>query len=265
MLNNIPLKIIRRAKKEIDFWNFWRDLTFEQKTLWKLQHKAYSNLNLTPTSETCSQNVIKEAEKVHEERWNYYSNALRREVIYTFECAISTLQKSNSQIDYLEIGSAQGISMSFIGSMLKELSCLGDLISIDPYFDSGYQEGAKGVWNKNIQVEINKTTRDKALKLYESLKLGVELIEKPSVIGLKELLSQSRKFHLIYIDGSHEGLIPALDFGLSCQLLHEGGIIMLDDHHWPDVKAIKCLCDKHCKKIDESWKVAAYQIKIQDF
>ena len=34
---------------------------------------------------------------------------------------------------------------------------------------------------------------------------------------------------------------------------------MLDDHHWPDVKTVKELCDRHLDKIYESWKVAAYK------
>ena len=65
-------------------------------------------------------------------------------------------------------------------------------------------------------------------------------------------------FDLIYIDGSHEGLEPLKDLGFSLELINENGIIMLDDPHWPDVNTIKELCERHYKKITESWKVAAY-------
>lgn len=37
------------------------------------------------------------------------------------------------------------------------------------------------------------------------------------------------------------------------------GIIILDDHYWPDVKILKELCDRHLSKVYESWKVVAYK------
>ena len=49
-----------------------------------------------------------------------------------------------------------------------------------------------------------------------------------------------------------------MDFALCIQCISPGGIIMLDDHHWPDVRKIKELCDRHLHKVYESWKVAAY-------
>ena len=76
----------------------------------------------------------------------------------------------NKDFNYLEIGSCQGLSMSIIGSIIYEdfdKSC--KLYSIDPYGESGYFE-------KNIQVHINKSTKQKALSLYKLLNLNVYLI-----------------------------------------------------------------------------------------
>jgi hypothetical protein len=44
-------------------------------------------------------------------------------------------RESNHTVDYLEIGSCQGVSMGVIGSVLRSPGALGKLTSIDPYFD----------------------------------------------------------------------------------------------------------------------------------
>lgn len=238
-------------------------MTPDQRKIRKIQRlrlKDYDYLKLEPFAEKSISKVRFAAEKSHGDRWNYYSNALRREVVYNFQSSIVYLQSFFNQIDYLEIGSAQGLSMSVIGLMLQELGLLQNLISIDPYFEGGYEEGEKGPSGKNLKIEINKKTRDQALDMYRSLGLNVDLVEMKSFEGLRFLLNENKRFHLIYIDGSHEGLNPVIDFGLSWELLYSNGVIMLDDHHWPDVAILKSLCDRHCEKIDESWKVVAYRI-----
>jgi predicted O-methyltransferase YrrM len=235
-----------------------------QRRLKRLQTRNYSSILLDDTSEDIVRTVRTCAEKIHKDNnlgWNYYSNALRREVVETFAKSVLAVTGLFGKVNYLEIGSAQGLSMSLIGLMLKAKDKLSQLTSIDPYFDAGYREGSSGPWNKEYQVKITKLTKQYAFDLYQSLKIDVELLEVPSSEGLRSLLKANRKYHIIYIDGSHEYLNPIIDFGLSCALLHTGGIIMLDDHHWPDVQVIKSLCDKHCKKIHECWKVASYTIE----
>ena len=86
--------------------------------------------------------------------------------------------------------------------------------------------------------------------------------ETTSQKGLINLLKEDRKFHLIYIDGRHTTLTAAIDFGLSYNLLHDGGAIMFDDHiSSSDIYPIKALCDRNCEKIIESWKVASYRVR----
>ena len=150
------------------------------------------------------------------------------------------------------MGSAQGLSIYIIGVLLQDMGALGTAISIDPYFGDGYCEAM-------TYVNIKKKSRTNALKLYESLGLDVRLIEKSSYEGLRQLLDEQAKFHLISIDAYHSGLNPTIGFSLASQLLHKEGIIMLDDHVWPDVASIKRLCDQHCQKMAECWKIAAYK------
>jgi hypothetical protein len=45
-------------------------------------------------------------------------------------------------------------------------------------------------------------------------------------------------------------------------LVKPGGVIMLDDHHWPDVKNVKELWDRHLAKVYETWKVAVYKWRV---
>lgn len=237
-------------------------LTETQRELRELQERNYDHLQLTELAQDCILRVQDSAEKIYGKNWNYYSNALRREVAYVFERSVIELGKSFGAVDYLEIGSAQGLSMAVIGLMLKERGLLNRLVSLDPYYESGYKEGARSVWEKLLTIDINKKTKENAQGLYSQLGLKVEQIEAKSLIGLKRLIRQDELFHLVYIDGSHEFINPAIDFGLSCAVTRENGIIMLDDHFWPDVRVIKELCDRHCVKVEESWKVAAYKMAV---
>jgi len=220
-----------------------------------LSQQRYGHLKLAATSKEDIHKVRAIAQDLYGERWGRYSDALRDEVVFTFEKCIVELRAHVDRIDYLEIGSAQGLSMSVIGALLQSLGALGTAISIDPYFEDGYDEAS-------THVLVNKESRSGALRLYESLGLDVRLIEKTSYEGLRQLLDEKAKFHLIYIDAYHSGLNPTIDFGLAYQLLHEDGIIMLDDHVWPDVASIKRLCDQHCEKITECWKIAAYKLRF---
>jgi predicted O-methyltransferase YrrM len=228
----------------------------KERTIRKEKFRDYSNLKLCASTQKLLKICKSEAFSVYGDSWNYQSDALRHEMVYGFQTCIKHLRDRVNKINYLEIGSCQGLSMSIIGSIIYEdfdKSC--KLYSIDPYGESGYFE-------KNIQVPINKSTKQKALSLYKLLNLNVNLIEEFSDNGLKQLISQNLNFNLIYIDGAHEGMIPFTDLALSLQLVSpEGAVIILDDHKsYDDVKYIKLLCDRNFKKIYENWKIAVYQI-----
>jgi len=227
----------------------------KERSIRKQKNKDYSNLSLLDSTSKSILRCKDAAVSIYGDSWNYQSDALRREVVHGFETCVQYLLKYNKTIDYLEIGSCQGLSMSIISQLMRNSDTLGKTVSIDPYFQEGYFE-------HNLQAPINKTSRDKALSLYRKLVLNVELIEDISSEALKKLISENSKFNLIYIDGAHEGMNPLRDLGLSLELISDnGGIILLDDHKtYQDVQVIKELCDRNYKKIIENWKVAAYEI-----
>ena len=85
---------------------------------------------------------IKEhAQMIYGSNWNYYSDTLRSEVAKNFEDSINILETLKRPINYLEIGSAQGLSMSLNALLLKQKNIAGKLISLDPYYIDGYTEG----------------------------------------------------------------------------------------------------------------------------
>jgi len=213
----------------------------------------YSHIVLSSATEWARSEIENAAREIYGDEWNFYSDALRPEIVKGFVDTIEALQAP--YVNYLEIGSCQGLSMSLIGLLLKERR--GSLISIDPYFESGYLEG--GPYQNAKRLAINKETKTQAMRLYEGLNLSVTILEMTSVDGLRHMIQNDRCFHLIYIDGSHEGLWPMVDFGMAYATLEPGGVIILDDHLWPDVEPVKRLCDTHGAKIQETWKTASYR------
>jgi len=221
---------------------------------------ATYDARLSPPDDAVVESVRSAAIEIYGDNWNYYSDALRPEIASGFVQTIESLLPPERPIDYLEIGSCQGVSMALIGGLLRRRNVLGSLLSIDPYFESGYVEGEAGPYEHADAITVNKQTKTAAQRLYSQLGLTVELLELTSTSGLRQLIRQSRTFDLIYIDGSHEGLLPTTDFGLSNAVIRSGGVLVLDDHMWPDVQPIKQLCDRHATKVQETWKTASYRL-----
>jgi predicted O-methyltransferase YrrM len=226
----------------------------------RLQAQDYSHLPLTEESEQCRLAVRTVAEDIFHQQWNHYSNALKHEVIHIVQTVASHFVTLGRPVRYLEIGSARGLSMGFVGTLLRALGVPHSLTSLDPYYAEGYFEGARSPVGAGHHVPIDKTVRDGALKLYAELNLDVTLLEAPSTIGLPDLLRKEKTFNWIYVDGSHEGLLPAFDFGLSMALLEKPGVIVLDDPCWHDVAPLRHLADQHLVCLGSCWKLAAYRV-----
>jgi predicted O-methyltransferase YrrM len=255
----IPERLLRFRRQRLQA--MWQKKLLAQmapaaRRLYELSQAKY-DVELGPEIEILRRKVEELAHAQYGESWNYYSDALRPEIVEGFVKTVAAIDRPS--VDYLEIGSCQGLSMSLMASLLRRRNVLGTLTSVDPYLASGYDEGELGPYAQRVHVEVNKTTRDCAARLYAQLGFTVELREQLSVDGLRALLAEGRRFDLIYIDGSHEQLWPAVDFGLSFALLQPGGIIILDDHHWPDVEPIRELCDRHGTLIQKTWKTASYR------
>jgi predicted O-methyltransferase YrrM len=254
-----PDEIVRRyiTQEDVGAFQFSKDTLILRLS----QLVDFSATQLDEVAEAASRRVQEHAQALYGARWHFYSAALRREVLRAFQLSIAASREGTQTVGFLEIGSCQGVSMGAIGSMLKDYGALGKLTSIDPYFESGYREGRTGPWGEDFHIEVDKRSRDLALQLYRNLGLKVELLEKISRDGLAELIRRERKYNLIYIDGSHEGLNPIADFGLCQALVAPQGIIMLDDPYWPDVAPLRELCQRHLEVVAECWKVVAFRAK----
>jgi Methyltransferase domain len=210
----------------------------------------FSDVSLTPAAARCRDRVLEEAQAINGANWNYWSNALQPPVVETFDVVARRLAAAGRGIDYLEIGSCQGLSMGVIGLLLREYGVLRTLTSVDPYWSDGYDEIG--------HLQIDQETKGRAFRLYQRLGLPVRLVEAPSFVGLPELIRERKRYAMVYVDGRHERMNPAVDLGLSWALLADDGVLLLDDHRWPDVAPLKALCDTHLEPVHECWKVAAW-------
>lgn len=198
---------------------------------------------------------------LYREDWNYYSDALLDENIDLFNKPCEIIKENFESFSYLEIGSAQGLSMTLNGCLMHQKGKFESLVSLDPYFKNGYSGGIYAPWEKQDKIKINKSTKEKATELYKSLKLNVQQIEKKSFDGLIHLLENKATFNYIYIDGYHENFTPLQDLGLCFELLDEGGILLLDDYSWKDVEPLVEICDRHMTRLFSSWKIVAFMKK----
>lgn len=227
--------------------------------LYELSQQTY-DVRLPPQAGAARKRVEEAARRIYGEQWNFYSDALRPEIVEGFAATLDAF-RDRATVDYLEIGSCQGLSLSLISLMLRDRNQAGRIVSLDPYFEQGYDEGETGPYANKLHVQIDKSTKTCAFDLYSGFGLDVELVEAMSMEGLRTLIKADRQFDLIYIDGSHERFWPAIDFGMCCAVLRSGGIIILDDHLWPDVVPIRELCDRHGTLIQKTWKTASYRIE----
>lgn len=121
----------------------------------------------------------------------------------------------------LEIGMAYGASTLVFGAMHSKLNLpLSEHIAIDPFQLTHY--GNCGV------INLEKANLDKFLKMYY----------ETSCLVLPQLLSQNKKYDLIYIDGSHIFEDAFLDTYFTMRLLRSGGIMLLDDSSDPHISKI---------------------------
>jgi hypothetical protein len=174
---------------------------------------------------------------------------------------------SPSSLNYLEIGSARGLSMGFIGTYTKSRGIQFSGLSVDPYFETGYSEGAQNPYNITFNIPdyiapINVSHRDKAILLWNELQLNVIQKRRTSVTAFQEefLSEYVGEMDIVYVDGLHKDLTPMIDTVFSFRMLKNNGLIILDDWHWETVLPLKQCLDLSCKKVYETWKIAIYQV-----
>jgi predicted O-methyltransferase YrrM len=236
----------------------------------EIYERSWKNHDFTNSISLGAANHVISIAKTKDEKYNDYSDAVRPEIASGFALAIDYIVKNNQvnkNFNYMEIGSARGMSMAFIGEYAKRNSLNFSGLSIDPYFDDGYYEGAQNPFNATFKINdyvapINISHRDKALSLWADLGLNVEQKRITSSEFFKENFNSQYVgvMDLVYVDGLHKDLVPMLDSVMSFRMLKNNGLIILDDWHWETVLPLKQCLDLSCKKVYETWKIAIYEI-----
>lgn len=166
-------------------WQRYFALNPVERHIRREMQRNYDHLPINNNTKQITANIRNYAEQLYGEEWNYYSDALLSENIFVFQEVVSGLEsEANNRVSYLEIGSARGLSMSLVGSLLSVTFGKIRLVSLDPYYDCGYREGRRGIFGIEHHVNINKETRDLAFSLYDLAGLAVELVQAPSNEGL---------------------------------------------------------------------------------
>jgi predicted O-methyltransferase YrrM len=140
----------------------------------------------------------------------------------------------NEHIDHkpnsiLEIGSYKGGSTwIWLESFLSED---GTIVCIEP-FDISDQDPFSSS-DISSDPEIEKEFYN-IVSWVKKSNQTVELRKGRSYQELAKLISEQRRFDLIYIDGNHTGAAVIADACMAFGMLNKGGIMLFDDFFWHD-------------------------------
>lgn len=121
----------------------------------------------------------------------------------------------NKKINYLEIGSFEGRSATFVGTILKK----SNLTLVDPFINTGDKLD-------KINFKI----------IYNNFKNNISKLK--NIISFKKTTSNKffknnkKKFDIIYIDGSHYAKDVLNDANNAFKILNKNGLIIFDDFLW---------------------------------
>jgi predicted O-methyltransferase YrrM len=157
-------------------------------------------ITITPSNESLDK-VQYIAEKMEGRPFHFHSHLL-----YDIRSSLG-----NQTINYLEIGTAYGMTVSLVASHPYTTNCYA--------IDLGFPEGVEVVVEKNVNTFKNKTSTFTYIK---GNSREVDVINR--------LKSQVDTFDFIFIDGDHafNGVIQ--DFNNYGNLLRPGGVLVFDDY-----------------------------------
>jgi len=157
-------------------------------------------ITITPSNESLDK-VKYIAEKMEGRPFHFHSHLL-----YDIRSSLGS-----HPINYLEIGTAYGMTVSLVASHAYTTNCYS--------IDLGFPEGADLIVEKNVNTFKNKTSTFTYLKGNS---------RDPDIIN--RVNSEVNNFDFIFIDGDHsfDGVIQ--DFNNYSKLLKSGGVLVFDDY-----------------------------------
>jgi predicted O-methyltransferase YrrM len=141
----------------------------------------------------------------------------------------------NQELHFLEIGSFEGkSSIWFLDNFLKNPK--SSITCIDPWLNYGQGDNSLNSYgNSDMPWKFGETkVKERFLKnIVESGHSDkVKIIQELSDKALPHLISQNKKYDLIFIDGNHVAPYVLMDSVMSWPMLKVGGYIIFDDYTW---------------------------------
>ena len=140
--------------------------------------------------------------------------------VYIWNKFFKKYKLTNKIINYLEIGSFEGRSSVYVLENLNNAYCY----FVDPFEE--YEEMTKSTNQNNFSSIYNN------FKINVGSFRGRYEIFKTTSDNFFENLEKTKKFDLIYIDGSHLSKDVYADAINSNKIIREGGFIIFDDFFW---------------------------------
>lgn len=129
----------------------------------------------------------------------------------------------------LEVGLAHGISALFICDALKNIPNSRHIV-IDPFQLRGGPPGTD--WESSWQGLGLHNLREAS---FEDM---IEFYDLPSHQVLPQLEAKKTMIDFAFIDGWHTFDYALIDFFYIDRMLRTGGIVVLDDAHWPSIRKL---------------------------
>lgn len=125
--------------------------------------------------------------------------------------------RTGIRTDYLEIGTWEGASMSWmLDNVLTAPGCLA--MTVDPYRQDGrHSNDEQEERYKEVVERLGRHSAWRHLRM-------------PSDLGLRYLFDNSYSFDVVYIDGRHNAAGALEDFVLAFPMVRPGGIMIFDDY-----------------------------------
>lgn len=147
------------------------------------------------------------------------------------------LSKDSTKKNMLEIGAFEGLStIWFLENILQNDE--SSITCIDPWTTYSQNNDTFNSYNKS---GTEWDFRDNKSNFLHNISVSgfqdkTNVIQGYSNDILPKLISENKKFDIIFIDGNHTSSFVLTDAVMSWYLLEEGGIMIFDDYLWGDQK-----------------------------
>lgn len=150
---------------------------------------------------------------------------------------LSSLDQINpdDELHFLEIGSYEGKStVWFLENYLKNpkstITCIDPWLNYNQDADSLNSYGSDTSQWKFGEMKVKERFSHNITESGQTNK--VKIIQDLSHHALPNLISQNKKYDLIFIDGNHVAPFVLMDSVMSWLILKVGGYILFDDYTW---------------------------------